>query len=705
MKQNRFKTIRNIIIALICIIFLGVFSLAYYFAVQPLYQDISDKTKIADASKILNINIIDSINQKTPRNLFIAFTYATLYSWCGWFKEIPLAVSCVSPSPTSKLSETEKAELLLKALKLSFLLTDTPFSLEDIPDKTHGNTCNIKLGFGKKVTNFFLAKRNDGLWYFTEENFTNTETVKKFQKYNTRFHFLDSKSRKYTSPIACYIYFTLGTLKLAGLNDDTSREILDLSWVNPIIRKKYGDALVFILHKVMEKEKVNIFSIPIKPEETELAVILCASKQSGLSIYLQKKYLDKTRKKSTWVFNRQVQANALDIYINEKMIVDPKEDPLWFLLQHKLLNIYLNNHYFQMAIFIILVLLGSTIVCYVIHKIISKLLYSILNFFNPSTIISHYKKYAKRLSKAAGILIALYLFESINFYNIIFYYQLLIIFTYIITILFCVISIWFTCELINLVSTVISFALKNSSIERFRTSFVIEIIRRLLSILVVVVFIGFLFQKLGINMSNFLTALGIGGIAIAYAGKDTIENIFGSIIIALEQPFKIGDWIIVGNIEGTVEHVGLRSTRIRTFKDSYITVPNVQFITSYVNNMNERNYRRYFTTLEVDESTSTELLQKFTHGIEKIIINTPSIRQNEYHIKLNDLGQFSIKIMIYVFFIAPDWETELREREIFILNILKLANEQNIKISYYPKQTLYLNKDNHNETIKENTIE
>lgn len=182
-------------------------------------------------------------------------------------------------------------------------------------------------------------------------------------------------------------------------------------------------------------------------------------------------------------------------------------------------------------------------------------------------------------------------------------------------------------------------------------------------------------------MIHFLAALGIGGLAIALAGKDTIENLFGSIILAVERPIKIGDWVIIKDKEGIVEKIGLRSTTIRTFEDSALIIPNYAFVTSQINNMGERIYRRYMTTLEIDESTTTAKLRSYVDAINELVLNTPHMRKEGYYIRVNDLKPASIKILVYVFFISADWGEELKQREQFIMSILDLAEEIGIKLA------------------------
>ena len=111
-------------------------------------------------------------------------------------------------------------------------------------------------------------------------------------------------------------------------------------------------------------------------------------------------------------------------------------------------------------------------------------------------------------------------------------------------------------------------------------------------------------------MKSIIAGLGIGGIAFALAAKDTLSNIFGSLTVLVDRPFHIGDWVVIGGeTEGNVEDVGLRSTRIRTFYDSIVTVPNGQLTNVVIDNFGQRKYRRYRTNVSVEYSTPLKRLK------------------------------------------------------------------------------------------------
>jgi MscS family membrane protein len=204
--------------------------------------------------------------------------------------------------------------------------------------------------------------------------------------------------------------------------------------------------------------------------------------------------------------------------------------------------------------------------------------------------------------------------------------------------------------------------------------------------------VGFIFigDSLTLNMKNILAGLGIGGLAFALAAKDTLSNLFGSLTVLLDRPFRIGDWVVVGDgVEGTVEEVGLRSTRIRTFYNSLITLPNGNLTNSKVDNYGRRTYRRYNTNLGIQYDTPPELIETFCEGIRQIILNHPHTRKDYFHVYLNHLSDSSLNILLYVFWQVPDWSCELQERHRLLVDIMRLAKELGVEFAF-PTQTLHL---------------
>jgi len=220
----------------------------------------------------------------------------------------------------------------------------------------------------------------------------------------------------------------------------------------------------------------------------------------------------------------------------------------------------------------------------------------------------------------------------------------------------------------------------------------VPLVRRTLKLTVLVLGLVFIASRLTPNLWSIFAGLSIGSLAVGFAAKDSIENLFGTFTVLMDKPFALGDWIQIGDIDGNVEEVGFRSTRIRTFYNSLITVPNSQFISSPVDNYGARRYRRVKTMLSLTYDTPPEKIEAFCEGIRQIILNHPYTRKDYFHVYLNEFAGSSLNVLLYCFHEAPDWSTELRERHRLYLDVIRLAEK--LKISFaFPTQTLYMAKE------------
>ena len=206
-----------------------------------------------------------------------------------------------------------------------------------------------------------------------------------------------------------------------------------------------------------------------------------------------------------------------------------------------------------------------------------------------------------------------------------------------------------------------------------------------------VVLIGALFVlgNLGVNVTSLIAGLGLGGLAIALAAQDTFKNLLGGVTIFADRPFQVGDWVVLGTIEGTVEHVGFRSSRVRTFYNSVVTVPNARIVDTHVDNMGLRRWRRYKTTLGLAYHTTTDQVQAFVEGVRALIRANPSMRKDYYIVEFHGFGPSSLDVLVYCFIDAPDWNAELRTRHVLNLDIMRLAEDLGIEFAF-PTQTLHV---------------
>lgn len=232
----------------------------------------------------------------------------------------------------------------------------------------------------------------------------------------------------------------------------------------------------------------------------------------------------------------------------------------------------------------------------------------------------------------------------------------------------------------------------------------VPMIRKTLKVILIAFALVNLAPLLGLNLGPLLAAIGVGSFGFAFAFKNSLENLFGSVTVILDRPFQVGDWIVVEGIEGTVETVGIRSTRIRTFYNSLVSLPNSNLVTSKVDNYGLRKYRRWKSMIGILYGTPVPRIEAFCEGIREIVREHPYTRKDYYQVWVNEFGPSSINILVYVFWEAPDWQTELRERHRFMVDIMRLADAVGVDFAY-PSQTLYLERGGAKATPKDTSLD
>ena len=210
-----------------------------------------------------------------------------------------------------------------------------------------------------------------------------------------------------------------------------------------------------------------------------------------------------------------------------------------------------------------------------------------------------------------------------------------------------------------------------------------KIIKALFGLIIVLVFL----QNIGFNVNSLLASLGIGGVALALAAKETLSHFFGGLSIILDKPFLMGDWIVCGDIEGVVEDIGFRSTKIKTFYDSVITVPNSKLADSMIDNLGKRKARRTRIVLDITYDTEPEKIKAFIEGIKNIILSNSYTQKDYYQCYFNKFGSYSLQILLNFFLRVKDWDSELREKQNIFLEILRLAKKLQLDFAF-PTQTL-----------------
>lgn len=213
--------------------------------------------------------------------------------------------------------------------------------------------------------------------------------------------------------------------------------------------------------------------------------------------------------------------------------------------------------------------------------------------------------------------------------------------------------------------------------------------RTLAKLVILVVGLLLIIQNLGGEVGSLLAGLGIGGVAIALAAKDTISNLFGSIVIFVDRPFQVGDWVEIGEHEGTVEEVGLRVTRIRTFANSLITVPNSQLTTNAINNWSRMHKRRIKLTLGVTYDSRAEQIQAAVAAVREVLRSDERVAQDFMLVNFNNFGASSLEIFVYAFTSTTRWDEYMQIREELLLEFMRRFEALGLKFAF-PSQSLYI---------------
>ncbi|WP_236617352.1 MULTISPECIES: mechanosensitive ion channel family protein [unclassified Lebetimonas] len=212
---------------------------------------------------------------------------------------------------------------------------------------------------------------------------------------------------------------------------------------------------------------------------------------------------------------------------------------------------------------------------------------------------------------------------------------------------------------------------KYGKASRELASFLIKITKAF----VVIIGIVAMLQEFGINVTGFIASLGLGGLAFALAAKDTAANLFGGIAILTDNIFKVGEWVKIGNAEGIVEDIGMRTTKIRAFDKRVIVVPNSVIAVSNVENFSRRDRRRVMMRIGLTYSTSVEDLNKLLNEIRSYLKNHPLVHKEPLLIYFDEYADSSLNIFCYFFTKTADWEKYLEIKEEINLEIKKTVEK------------------------------
>ncbi len=216
------------------------------------------------------------------------------------------------------------------------------------------------------------------------------------------------------------------------------------------------------------------------------------------------------------------------------------------------------------------------------------------------------------------------------------------------------------------------------------TEFAAKVVR----FLIIALSITIIAQEWDYNVSGFVAGLGLGGLAFALAAKDAASNVFGGIVIILDKPFAVGDWILTPSVEGTVEEISFRSTRVRTFANALVTVPNAVLANEAVTNWSRMGKRRISFNLGVTYTTPRAKLQKCIQEIKTYLQDHPEVHPDLIFVRFDHFNDSSLDIFIYFFTKTKVWGEFLAVKEEINFKIMEILENEGVSVAF-PSRSLY----------------
>ncbi|RKD26058.1 mechanosensitive ion channel protein [Ammoniphilus oxalaticus] len=217
---------------------------------------------------------------------------------------------------------------------------------------------------------------------------------------------------------------------------------------------------------------------------------------------------------------------------------------------------------------------------------------------------------------------------------------------------------------------------------------VIPFFSKIIRFFVIALAISIVAQEWDYEVTGLITGLGIGGLAFAFAAQDAIGNIFGGLIIITEKPFGIGDWIETPSVEGTVEDITFRSTRVRTFGQALVTVPNSKLANEPIVNWSKMGKRRVTFTLRVTYTTPRDKLRNCVEKIRTMLQEHPEVDQEVLFANFDEFDDHGLAIILYFFTKTTNWGEWLRVKEDCNLKIMQILEEEGVTIAL-PSTSVY----------------
>ena len=227
----------------------------------------------------------------------------------------------------------------------------------------------------------------------------------------------------------------------------------------------------------------------------------------------------------------------------------------------------------------------------------------------------------------------------------------------------------------------------NPEVEDSMFKFILKAIR-----IIIYVIAGFMVStELEFNLNGLVAGLGIGSVVITLAAQDTAKNLFGGLVIFLDKPFIVGDWIQVDKYEGTVEDITFRSTRVRTFENSVVNIPNAVIANDSIINWSRMEKRRNKVNLCLELDTPLEKVQKVQQRIKEMLKQHDDVIDDTIIVRFDNITDNGINLLVCSYTNSVDYASFLEEKEKINLKIMQILKEENVELAYDTKTVFVKN--------------
>ncbi|MBC7659042.1 MAG: mechanosensitive ion channel family protein [Chitinophagaceae bacterium] len=325
--------------------------------------------------------------------------------------------------------------------------------------------------------------------------------------------------------------------------------------------------------------------------------------------------------------------------------------------------------------------LAAMIIAYILYFLMKVLARKILHVTVPSQI---FMGFMTPLRLFAGLSLfrslVLYLDTDLEFRQNLAYFEAIVL-----TISFCIFSLRITAAGLEL------WRLSYERQGKHNATAMLVPLQKLITVLIFVLGAISLMRNLGFDVTAIIAGLGIGGVAIALAGQKTVENLFGGISIIMDQPVRVGDFGKFGDTMGTIEDIGLRSTKVRTLDRTLVSIPNAEFSHMTLENFEKRDKFKWAAQLGVRQDTTSDQMRFLLMQIKELMLSHPMVYNEPARVRFTAFGDSALTIGLFAYIRASNNEENLAIVEDLNLRVLDIIRDAGTDLAY-PSQTLYLQR-------------